>query len=294
MRAPHPCTAGGSGQGSGSEVGDDGGEQTVTTGAAGDGAAGAPAAALAARGVVHRYGRGEGVVALDGVSVSVAAGRALALVGESGSGKTTLLRCFNRMVEPTAGVVEVAGTDVRAQSATALRRATGYVPQDGGLLPHWRVRRNVALVPTLLGLPDPEGAADAALALVGMPAARFGARFPHELSGGQRQRVALARALAARPGVVLMDEPFGAVDAITRADLQAAFADVRRELAVTTLLVTHDLAEAARLADEIAVMRAGRVEQCAPAAALLDEPATPYVRALFARAMAASALRRPA
>jgi osmoprotectant transport system ATP-binding protein len=198
------------------------------------------------------------------------------------------------MVEPTGGVVEVGGRDVRTRPAIALRRYTGYVPQDGGLLPHWRVVRNVALVPTLLGHPEPEADARAALALVGLPAERFGTRFPHELSGGQRQRVALARALAARPGVLLLDEPFGAVDAITRADLQATFAEVRREVAVTTLLVTHDLAEAARLADAIAVMRAGRVEQCAPAATLLDAPATEYVATLFARALAASARLGPA
>jgi osmoprotectant transport system ATP-binding protein len=240
--------------------------------------------ALAARRVTHRYGD---VLALDGVTIDVAPGGSLALVGESGSGKTTLLRCFNRMVEPGDGVVEVSGTDVRQQSPIELRRHIGYVPQDGGLLPHWRVLRNVALVPTLLGQPDPEAAAVRTLALVGLPTERFGARFPHELSGGQRQRVAIARALAARPGVILLDEPFGSLDAITRADLQSAFADIRRELAVTTLLVTHDLAEAARLADNIAVMRQGRIEQCAPAATLRDRPATDYIAALFARALAA-------
>jgi osmoprotectant transport system ATP-binding protein len=219
------------------------------------------------------------------VSIEVPAGRALALVGESGSGKTTLLRCFNRMIEPAIGLVTLSGADVRAQPVELLRRGIGYVPQDGGLLPHWRVLRNVALVPTLRGHADPRAAAVDALELVGMPAARFGARFPHELSGGQRQRVALARALAARPGVILLDEPFGAVDAITRADLQTAFAALRRELGVTTLLVTHDLAEAGRLADEIAVMRNGRIEQSADLHTLLSAPATEYVSALFARAL---------
>jgi osmoprotectant transport system ATP-binding protein len=247
-------------------------------------------AALTARDVVHRY---RDVVALDGVSISVPAGGALALVGESGSGKTTLLRCFNRMVEPTSGTIEVGGRDIRTQSPITLRRHIGYVPQDGGLLPHWRVRRNVALVPTLLSQPDPTAAAEAALALVGLPATKFGARYPHELSGGQRQRVALARALAAKPGVILLDEPFGALDAITRADLQAAFADVRKELGVTTLLVTHDLAEAARLADQVAVMRHGRVEQCAPPATLLEQPATEYIGMLFARALAAASALTP-
>jgi osmoprotectant transport system ATP-binding protein len=249
--------------------------------------------ALAARDVVHRYAAGE-PPALDGVSLTVGRGRATALVGESGAGKTTLLRCFNRMVEPLGGAIEVDGVDVRARPVVELRRGMGYVPQDGGLLPHWRVLRNVALVPTLLRRPDAEEAAAWALELVGMSVPRFGHRFPHELSGGQRQRVALARALAARPGVILLDEPFGAVDAITRADLQASFADVRRELGVTTLLVTHDLAEAARLADEVAVMRAGRVEQCAPVETLLRAPATDYVAALFDRALAAAAsLRLP-
>ena len=128
-------------------------------------------------------------------------------------------------------------------------------------MPHWRILRNVALVPTLLGMPNARDAAVDTLALVGLPADKFGARFPHELSGGQRQRASLARALAARPGVVLMDEPFGALDAITRSDLQAAFDTLRHELSFTMLMVTHDLAEAARLGDELVVMRAGRIEQ---------------------------------
>ncbi len=241
---------------------------------------------LTAIDVVHRYGD---VIALDGASIHVAAGQTLALVGESGSGKTTLLRCFNRMVEPDAGRVEVGDVDVRSQPAIALRRRLGYVPQDGGLLPHWRVLRNVALVPTLRGMPEPNVAAARALEIVGMSARSFGARFPYELSGGQRQRVALARALAARPGVILLDEPFGALDAITRAELHQAFENARREFPVTMLLVTHDLAEASRLADEIAVMRAGRVEQRGSMTELHTSPATDYVAALIQRALATSA-----
>ena len=236
--------------------------------------------------MTHRYAAGP--AALAGASIRVPAGRALALVGESGSGKSTLLRCFNRMVDPDDGQVTVADVDVRGRPVVELRRHIGYVPQQGGLLPHWRVLRNVALVPTLLGLPDPVSMATEALTLVGLDAGRFGDRFPHALSGGQRQRVALARALAARPGVLLLDEPFGALDAITRAELQAMFAGVRRALGVTTLLVTHDLGEASRLADEIAVMRAGRVEQCADVATLVRTPATDYVRALFEQAKAAA------
>ena len=247
--------------------------------------------ALAARDVVHRYGD---VVALNGVSLDVVAGSSVALVGESGSGKTTLLRSFNRLVDPQSGTVAVGGVDVREREVVRLRRMIGYVPQDGGLMPHWRVLRNVALVPSLLAMPSPDIAATEALALVGLPAAQFGARFPHELSGGQRQRAALARALAARPGAVLMDEPFGALDAITRSDLQAAFDALRRELEFTTLLVTHDLAEAARLADELVVMRAGHIEQRGSLETLIASPATPYVETLLDRARAASARLREA
>jgi len=242
--------------------------------------------ALDARDVVQRFGD---VTALDGVSVSVAAGKSVALVGESGSGKTTLLRCFNRLVEPMSGTISVGGANVRDRPVVTLRRMIGYVPQDGGLMPHWRILRNVALVPALLGVPNAHEMASETLALVGLPADKFGARFPHELSGGQRQRAALARALAARPGVVLMDEPFGALDAITRSDLQAAFDALRRELSFTMLMVTHDIAEAARLADELVVMRAGRIEQRGTIDDLASHPATPYVATLLERALAASA-----
>ncbi|HSJ64010.1 MAG TPA: ATP-binding cassette domain-containing protein [Gemmatimonadaceae bacterium] len=237
---------------------------------------------LRAHAVSKRYGD---VIALDGVSIDVAQGECVALVGESGAGKTTLLRCFNRMVEADAGEVEVDGASVRDADPIALRRHVGYVPQDGGLLPHWTVRRNVGLVPWLRGESpgDAADAADIALALVGLPPDEFGERRPRQLSGGQRQRVAIARALAARPSVVLLDEPFGALDAITRGELQESFAALRAELRMTAALVTHDLHEAARLADRIAVFRAGRIEQLAPTAQLIQAPATPYVRMLLAR-----------
>jgi osmoprotectant transport system ATP-binding protein len=238
---------------------------------------------LAARNVSHRFGS---VVALDDVSIDVPAGKAVALVGESGSGKTTLLRCFNRLVEPERGEVRVGDKAARAQPPVLLRRQIGYVQQHGGLLPHWRVLRNVALVPTLQKMSDADDAARSALELVGLPAATFGSRFPHELSGGQRQRVALARSIAARPGVVLLDEPFGALDAISRADLQETFDRLRRELSVTTLLVTHDLAEEGRLAEEIVVMRKGRVEQSGSMRTLISAPATEYVARLIERARA--------
>ena len=175
---------------------------------------------LSARNVSHSFGS---VQALDAISLDVQAGRSTAIVGESGSGKTTLLRCFNRLVEPARGDVFVGDTNVRSQSPVLLRRDIGYVQQHGGLLPHWRVLRNVALVPTLREMHDAEDAARRALELVGLPPAEFGSRFPHELSGGQRQRVALARSIAARPDVILLDEPFGALDAISRADLQESF-----------------------------------------------------------------------
>jgi osmoprotectant transport system ATP-binding protein len=166
------------------------------------------------------------------------------------------------------------------------RRRIGYVPQQGGLLPHWRVLRNAALVPALLGMAEPTTLATAALTLVGLPPERFATRFPHELSGGERQRVALARALAARPGVVLLDEPFGALDAITRSGLHETFSTLRRSLAVTALLVTHDLTEAALLADELVVMRAGRVEQAGTWDTLTSMPATPYFALLVDRVFA--------
>jgi osmoprotectant transport system ATP-binding protein len=238
---------------------------------------------LAAHNVSHRFGN---VVALDDVSIDVPAGRATALVGESGSGKTTLLRCFNRLVEPERGQVMVGGEDVRAQSPVLLRRGIGYVQQHGGLLPHWRVLRNVALVPTLQHMSDSADAARRALELVGLPAAQFGSRFPHELSGGQRQRAALARSIAARPGVILLDEPFGALDAISRAELQESFDNLRHDLTVTTLLVTHDLAEAGRLAEEVVVMRKGRIEQRGRMRDLIRAPATDYVARLIERARA--------
>jgi osmoprotectant transport system ATP-binding protein len=239
------------------------------------------AGALAAREVSKRYGP---VAALDHVSLDVRRGECVALIGESGSGKTTLLRCFNRLTDPEAGVVLVDGVDVATVDPVALRRRVGYVPQEGGLLPHWRVRRNVALVPWLRGMDDGLALADQALRLVGLELAAVAQRWPRELSGGQRQRVAVARALAARPDIILLDEPFGALDAITRADLQNTFLDLRRELAFTALLVTHDLAEAFLLADRVAVMHHGRVEQVAPPGELRAAPATDYVRALLARA----------
>src|SRR5205823_14372904 len=184
-----------------------------------------PVPALSATGVVKRF---DSTVALDGVSVDVLEGECVALVGESGSGKTTLLRCFNALVQPDAGRVLVDSTDVSTANVIELRRRVGYVPQDGGLLPHWRVGRNVELVLRLqASSTDRTSRADEALRIVGLDPATFRDRWPRELSGGQRQRVAIARALAARPRLLLLDEPFGALDAISRADLQESFAALR-------------------------------------------------------------------
>ena len=224
------------------------------------------------------------VVALDGVSLTVEAGECVALVGESGSGKTTLLRCFNRMVEPDTGVVSVDGTAVADRDPIALRRSIGYVQQEGGLLPHWTVLRNAAMVPWLDGDSSARDRGADALELVGLPPDTYGGRWPAELSGGQRQRVAIARALAGRPSILLMDEPFGALDAITRAELREAFVELRGRIRTTCVLVTHDMAEALMLGDRVAVLLEGRLEQVGAPRELREAPATGYVRRLLERA----------
>ena len=217
------------------------------------------------------------------VETIVADAETVALVGESGSGKTTLLRMFNRLEEPTAGAALVGNRDVREQDPIELRRHTGYVLQEGGLLPHWTVGRNVELVPELLGWSTDtrRRRADELLDTVGLDPALYRDRFPRALSGGQRQRVAFARALAADPGVILLDEPFGALDAITRLELQEEFLRLKTSFAKTMLIVTHDLAEAFRLADRVAVMKDGRIHQLGPGEDLLARPATDYVRSLL-------------
>lgn len=236
---------------------------------------------LEARDLTHHYGR---VRALDGVSLHVEPGECLALVGESGSGKTTLLRCFNRMVEPEAGEVRVDGEDVGSSDPVELRRSIGYVQQNGGLMPHWTVARNVALVPWLRRRRDIDRRAGEALDLVGLPPATFGGRWPGQLSGGQRQRVAIARALADHPAILLMDEPFGALDAITRFELHDSFLALRRRIRATCVLVTHDLREAVKLGDRVGVMKDGRLEQVAPVRELAEAPASEYVARLLAMA----------
>ncbi len=240
-----------------------------------------PAPSLSFENVSKSYGA---VHALADVTLSVDGGECLALVGESGSGKTTLLRCINRLTEPDGGVVRIDGRDASSLDVIELRRSTGYVPQEGGLLPHWRVRRNVGLVPWLRGSRDAELRADEALELVGLSPGTFAARWPDELSGGQRHRVAVARALAGGQSLMLLDEPFGALDAITRHDLQRMVVELRSRRPLTIVIVTHDIHEAMFLADRVGVLRAGRLEQVATPESLGAEAATPYVAELLARA----------
>jgi osmoprotectant transport system ATP-binding protein len=207
-------------------------------------------------------GRGaKPVLAVNDVSLEVAEGEFLAIVGGSGSGKTTLLRLANRLIEADSGTITVEGEDVRAVDPVALRRRIGYVFQSGGLFPHLSVAGNIGITPKLLGKPVPEISArvDELLDLVRLDRGAYRDRFPHELSGGQRQRVGVARALAARPKIVLMDEPFGALDPLTRDALGDDYRNLHRELGLTTVMITHDMTEAILLADRIAVMHAGRL-----------------------------------
>jgi osmoprotectant transport system ATP-binding protein len=222
------------------------------------------------------------VLAVDDVSLDVAAGEFLAIVGGSGSGKTTLLRLANRLIDADTGRITVEGEDVRAADPVSLRRRIGYVFQSGGLFPHISVAGNIGITPKLLGTPAAEIAArvDELLDLVRLDRAEYRDRFPHELSGGQRQRVGVARALAARPKIVLMDEPFGALDPLTRDALGDDFRDLHRKLGLTTVMITHDMTEAILLADRVAVMRAGRLlAQGTPAE--LSSSDDPYVGELL-------------
>src|SRR5713226_4591896 len=222
----------------------------------------APLIAYAHVGKSFGGGRGAGpVVAVDDVSLQVAEGEFLAIVGGSGSGKTTLLRLASRLIEADSGTITIEGADVRAVDAVQLRRRIGYVFQSGGLFPHMSVADNVGITPKLQDMPAPEISArvDELLDLVRLDRAQHRDRFPHELSGGQRQRVGVARALAARPRIVLMDEPFGALDPLTRDALGDDYRVLHRKLGLTTVMITHDMTEAILLADRIAVMRAGRL-----------------------------------
>jgi osmoprotectant transport system ATP-binding protein len=199
--------------------------------------------------------------AVDDVSLDVAEGEFLAIVGGSGSGKTTLLRLANRLIDADEGHITVEGEDVRAADPVQLRRRIGYVFQSGGLFPHMTVADNIGITPRLLGAPAAETSSRVAelLELVRLDGGEYRDRLPHELSGGQRQRVGVARALAARPRIVLMDEPFGALDPLTRSGISEDYRVLHNKLGLTTVMITHDMAEAVLLADRVAVMRSGKL-----------------------------------
>ncbi len=210
---------------------------------------------VALEGVTKSYARTR---ALDGVSLEIAAGSFVALVGQSGSGKSTLLKTINRLVEPDFGVLRIGGADICDGPAHSLRRRIGYVFQGIGLFPHMTVAENIAVGLRIAGGRDPQARVAELLALVDLPP-DAGARMPDQLSGGQRQRVGVARALATEPGLMLMDEPFGALDPVTRDELGRAVRALHDRLGLTTILVTHDMAEALLLADRVLVMKQGRI-----------------------------------
>jgi len=215
--------------------------------------------AIEFRGVSYRLEDGRTLLA--DLSLTVARGETLVLLGRSGAGKTTALKLINRLLEPSEGEILVGGRRQADWEPVRLRRSLGYVLQDVGLFPHWTVERNVALVPRLEGWPEDRARQRVRemLALVGLNAAEFAARLPHELSGGQRQRVGVARALAADPPILLMDEPFGALDPITRAELQREFRALAQRLGKAIVFVTHDVREALLLASRIALLAGGRL-----------------------------------
>src|SRR5215475_2663622 len=229
-------------------------------------------------GVGKRYA--DGTVAVQELDLEVAPGEMVCLVGPSGCGKSTTLKMINRLIEPTTGRIFVEGRDVMAEDPVKMRRRIGYVIQQIGLFPHQKIATNVATVPSLLGTPKKESRERARelLELVGLDPAVYADRYPHQLSGGQQQRVGVARALAADPPVLLMDEPFAAVDPIVRARLQDEFLRLQEELDKTVVLVTHDIDEAVKMGDKVAVMaQGGRLAQFGTPAELLGHPADDFV-----------------
>ncbi len=220
---------------------------------------------------------------VDGVNLRVGEGEFLILAGPSGSGKTTTLSMINRLVEPSRGAIIIDGVDAREIDAVALRRRIGFVFQDIGLFPHMTVAENAGVALTLVGKPQKEIAArvEELLALVRLPPERYRNALPAKLSGGQRQRVGVARALAASPRLMLMDEPFGALDPLTRDELAADYRRIHERLGLTTILVTHDMTEAMLLGDRIALMREGRLIQVGTPRELISTPADDFVRAMM-------------
>jgi osmoprotectant transport system ATP-binding protein len=228
--------------------------------------------------VTKRYGTG-GSVAVDSLSLAVPQGELVVLIGPSGCGKSTTLRMINRLIEPDEGTIELDGVDIRTLPVDELRRGIGYAIQGVGLFPHWTVSRNIATVPALMGWDKAriESRVTELLQLVGLDPDRYSTAYPGELSGGEAQRVGVARALAADPPLLLMDEPFGAVDPITRERLQQQLLDVLAHIDKTVIFVTHDVDEAVRLGDRIAVMRAGRLVQYDVPERVLAYPADDFV-----------------
>lgn len=234
-----------------------------------------------------------GHAVVQDVSFALVRGETLVLLGPSGCGKTTLLKLLNRLLEPDTGTVEVNGQDVRSQRPEELRRGMGYVIQQVGLLPHYTVAENVAVVPRLLGYPPAaiEARTTELLTRLHLPPARYAGQLPHQLSGGQQQRVGLARALAADPPIVLLDEPFGALDPLTRASIRREFRELEELRSKTVVLVTHDVIEAFELADRILLLNAGQVQQLGTPRELLFQPANDFVRRFFATERLALQLR---
>jgi len=226
-----------------------------------------------------------GVEAVSDLSMEVAKGETLVLLGSSGCGKTTTLKMINRLIEPTSGTITVDGKNILDQDSVQLRRSIGYVFQGIGLFPHMTIQQNVEIVPRLLGWSSEKRLQRACelLELVGLAPDNFSDRFPDELSGGQQQRVGVARALAADPEYLLMDEPFGALDALTRDTLQQELLKLKERLGKTIVFVTHDIFEALALADRIAILHDGRLEQIGAKDEVLGHPASSFVRELFAK-----------
>ncbi|MBP2299392.1 ABC transporter ATP-binding protein [Azospirillum picis] len=223
--------------------------------------------------------------AVDTVSFTVDEGEFRVLIGPSGSGKSTVLRMINRLIPADGGAIRIDGEDIVSLKPEELRRRMGYVIQSVGLFPHWTVERNIATVPALLGWPKPRirDRVTELLEMLNLDPRRYRGAYPHQLSGGQQQRVGVARALAAEPRILLMDEPFSALDPITRASLQSELSAIRHRTGTTVVFVTHDMDEALRLADRIAVMDHGRMIQCATPLEILTRPASPLVRDLVGR-----------